>query len=136
MTHSTPANPEPANPEPPALAIRTANTILYCRQWQATARFYREVLRLPETHTSDWFIEFELTPTARLSVADERRASIRSAGGAGITITLQVEDIHAAHHRLTGQGAAPGPIQSHAWGAQVFYFHDPEGHRLEVWAPV
>jgi catechol 2,3-dioxygenase-like lactoylglutathione lyase family enzyme len=113
----------------------TANTILYCREWHATVAFYRDRLRLPVTFDSDWFVEFVVAPDARLSIADERRASIKSSGGAGITLTFQVEDARAVWDLFQAAGLAPGPLKQHAWGALVFYLRDPEGHRLEVWSP-
>lgn len=118
----------------PLLQPKTANTILYCRDWQATVAFYRDRLRLPVIFASDWFVEFELTLGARLSIADERRATIRSSGGAGITLTLQVDDADAAWQTLHAAGIAVGKLKDHAWGARVFYLRDPEGHRLEVWS--
>ena len=115
--------------------LKTANTILYCKKWQETVDFYKHHLKLPITHDSDWFIEFRLTETAHLSVADERRASIKSSGGAGITLALQVEDIAGAWQFLCDSGLKIDPVREHPWGAQVFYFFDPEGHRIEIWSP-
>lgn len=116
------------------LQPKTANTILYCCAWAETVAFYRDRLQLPVTYTSDWFVEFELTRGARLSIADERRATIHSSGGAGITLTLQVDDANAAWQTLHAAGIAVGKPRDHAWGARVFYLRDPEGHRLEVWS--
>jgi catechol 2,3-dioxygenase-like lactoylglutathione lyase family enzyme len=118
----------------PLLTPLTANTILYCRAWQATVAFYRDRLGLPITFESDWFVEFALAPGARLSIADERRATIKSSGGAGITLTFQVEDARAVREALVTAGLEPGPLKEHGWGAWVFYLRDPEGHRLEVWS--
>ena len=115
--------------------LKTANTILYCKKWQETVDFYKHHLKLPITHDSDWFIEFKLTDTAHISVADERRASIKSSGGAGITLALQVEDIGEAWQFLCDSGLKIDPVREHPWGAHVFYFFDPEGHRIEVWSP-
>lgn len=119
----------------PELAFKIANTILYCQKWQETVIFYRDKLQLPVTFASDWFVEFELTATARLSVADERRSSIKSSQGAGITLTLQCENADEAWHELNQRGLKLEAIRDHAWGARVFYFYDPEGHRLEIWSP-
>jgi predicted enzyme related to lactoylglutathione lyase len=115
--------------------FQTVNTILYCQHWQATVDFYQQCLKLPVNFASDWFVEFLLTDTARLSVADERRATIKRSDGTGLTLTFQVENIHAAWQILHERGGAPGAIKAHKWGAQVFYLHDPEGHRLEFWSP-
>ncbi len=113
--------------------LKTANTILYCRNWQATVDFYRNRLDLPVNFASDWFVEFSLTATSRLSIADERRASVKSAGGQGITLALEVKDIRAAHRWAESTGLAPTPLRRHPWNAEVFYLSDPEGHRIEFW---
>lgn len=117
-------------------SIQTVNTILYCKRWRETVGFYQHHLQLPVTFASSWFVEFRLADGARLSVADERRASIKSAGGRGITITLRVQCADAAWRALHEAGVDPGPVKEHAWGARVFYFADPEGHRLEIWSSV
>ena len=120
----------------PKLTPQTANTILYCHAWAETVAFYRDQLALPITHHSDWFIEFALTPTARLSIADERRATIPSSHGAGITLTFQVADADALWADFHAAGLAPTKCRTHAWGARTFYLRDPEGNRLEIWSPI
>ena len=114
---------------------KKANTILYCKKWQETVDFYKHRLGLPITFESDWFIEFKLTETARISIADERRASIKSSAGAGITLALQVEDATETWKYLCDSGLEIDQVREHPWGAYVFYFSDPEGHRIEVWSP-
>ncbi|HJW86650.1 MAG TPA: hypothetical protein VJ440_08465, partial [Candidatus Brocadiaceae bacterium] len=56
----------------------TMNTILYCRRWQETAAFYREALGLPVTFQNEWFVELAVNGHARLSVANEQRATVKS----------------------------------------------------------
>jgi catechol 2,3-dioxygenase-like lactoylglutathione lyase family enzyme len=119
-----------------AFFIKSSNTILYCKKWQETVVFYQDDLGLPVSFSSDWLVEFHLAGAAYLSVADEQRATIKSSGGAGVTITLQVENAAEAWQQLHDRGLDLGPIKIHSWGAQLFYFHDPEGHRLEIWSPV
>jgi len=114
----------------------TANTILYCRRWAETVGFYRNKLGLAVTLATDWFVEFSLNATSRLSIADDTRASIKSGAGAGITIALEVADIEAAHRWANQRQIEPTAIKTHPWKARVFYFRDPEGHRVEVWQPV
>jgi catechol 2,3-dioxygenase-like lactoylglutathione lyase family enzyme len=115
------------------LGLKTANIILYCANWDQTVRFYREKLGLPVNFARDWFVEFSLTAQTRLSVADERRASVKTGRGLGITVALEVSDIEAAHRDIKKAGLAPTPIQDHSFNAQVFYLFDPEGHRIEFW---
>ena len=118
----------------PKLTPHVANTILYCQAWAETVAFYRDQLGLPITFESDWFVEFALTSTARLSIADERRATIKSSHGAGITLTFQVDDADALWAECHDAGLQPTQCRTHAWGARTFYLRDPEGTRLEIWS--
>ncbi|MCL4296591.1 MAG: VOC family protein [Anaerolineae bacterium] len=119
----------------PSLVFRTTNTILYCQKWPEMVAFYRDKLQLSVTFASSWFVEFEVGPTSRLSVADERRAKVKSSQGEGITLTLEVENADAAWAELHAQGLELEPVRDHPWGARAFYFYDPEGYRLEIWSP-
>ena len=118
----------------PNLYISSTNTILYCKKWQETVDFYKNLLKFPVTFSSDWFVEFKLAGTAHLSIADEQRATVKSCKGEGITLALQVENIDEAWQYLHNTGLSLEPIKEHAWGAKVFYFFDPEGHRIEAWS--
>lgn len=109
-----------------------SNTILYCSRWQQTVAFYRDILELSITMQNEWLVEFHLTGGATLSVADQSRASIASSGGAGITISLRVEDVDEARTTVTQRGISPGPMRT-IWGSRAFYLWDPEGTRLEFW---
>lgn len=116
--------------------FRTANTILYCRNWAQTVEFYRDRMGLPVNFSNDWFVEFCLNSGARLSIADQSRASIKSCRGEGITLALETRAIDAAWNQLRQQGLCPTRIRDHPWGARVFYLFDPEGHRVEIWQTV
>ena len=113
--------------------IKSTNTILYCRNWEQTVEFYRTGLRLPVLSSMEWFVEFKLTETSRVSVADEARTSIRSSGGKGLTLSLQVDDIEQTREELMEAGTTPTPVKE-VWGSKVIYIHDPEGNRLEFWS--
>lgn len=111
----------------------TANIILYCEKWEKTVHFYKESLCLETLFCSDWFVEFSLNKYARLSIADQKRASIKSADLKGITIGLQVENIDAVWNDFFEKGLDPSHIRPHPWNARVFYVFDPQGHRIEIW---
>ena len=113
--------------------IKSANTILYCKKWIETVEFYRCHLNLPVNFSTDWFVEFSLNAMSRLSIADEKHSSIKSCGGKGMTLAWEVEDIYTARQNIIKAGAKPTEIRKHAWDASVFYFFDPEGHRIEFW---
>lgn len=115
------------------LKIRRTNTILYCERWEATVRFYRDVLKLPVSMEKGWFVEFELNAHARLSVAQAARASVASAGGDGITLSWQVESLVALRARMVVEGIQVTPIEE-IWGARTCNLFDPEGNRIELWS--
>ncbi len=109
------------------------NTILYCEKWADTVAFYKTGLKLPVTVAQDWFIEFRLTDTTCLSIADATRTTKNSSGAQGHLITFQVRDLKETRIWLCCAGLAPTPIETHPWGAKVMYLDDPEGNRLEFW---
>ena len=115
------------------MKILRTNTILYCNRWDATVEFYRDVIKLPVLLEKEWFIEFQLTDNGCLSVADATRSSIHSAGGAGITLSWQVENIEAVYDRMVSDGVDVRPIQA-TWGARACFVFDPEGNRIELWS--
>ena len=78
------------------LPITACNTILYCCHWKETVSFYRDILALPVNFAADWFVEFQISSTAYLSVADEQRTTIKSSQGQGITLTFRVDSVHEA----------------------------------------
>jgi len=82
------------------------------------------------------FVEFCLSATLRLSIADEKRASIKSCCGKGITLALEVENIDKAWESIDKAGLNPTRIRKHAWNARVFYLFDPERHRIEIWESI
>lgn len=113
-------------------SLRT-NTILYCGNWGETVQFYKKMLDLSVNFENQWFVEFQLTKTSFVSIADAARASIQAVGGQGVTLALMVENIDAVKKQLESRGVKTSSIQN-KWGARVLYCLDPEGHRLEFWS--
>lgn len=113
--------------------ILSANTILYCRKWKETVAFYRDDLSLKISFMTDWFVEFQLSETARLSVADQTRSSVKASPSSGLTMALEVDDIESAWETLGKKGLNPTQIKDHPWDARVCYIWDPEGRRIELW---
>ena len=115
------------------MKIKATNTILYCRNWEATVKFYTTSLKLPVLSSTEWFVEFKLNERSRVSVADEARTSVKSGEGKGLTLSLQVDDIEQTRAELMEAGITPTPVRE-VWGSKAIYIHDPEGNRLEFWS--
>ena len=116
------------------LKIKNSNTILYCNNWQETVTFYKTKLCLAASVEKDWFVEFQLTESSFLSIANSQNTSVKSSKGKGLTITFEVDDIVQSYQKLLGAGLNPSSVKDHSWGAKVVYIFDPEGIRLEVWS--
>ena len=119
--------------DPAALSIERTNTVLYCERWPETVEFYRTALSLRVAFENDWFVEFQLSSSTFLSVADASRATIDAVDGKGVTLTWQVADLDATRTIFAARGVDVTEIKSR-WGARVFYCRDPEGHRIELWS--
>ena len=115
------------------MKIKITNTILYCNRWKETVDFYSNGLNLTIHSSREWFVEFSLTDSTRLSIADTTRASVKSNNGKGITLSLKIDDIQAAYTDFQKKSLNPTPIRP-LWGSMVFYLYDPEGNRLEFWS--
>lgn len=117
------------------MIIRRTNTILYCEHWSETVSFYQQVFDFPVNHQTDWFVELQIADETYLSLALASRTRIRSVGGQGITLSWQVADVHEAYTHMQQAGLDVSRLQQ-KWGAWLFYLHDPEGHRIELWQPL
>jgi catechol-2,3-dioxygenase len=115
------------------MKIQTSNTILYCSQWDKTVEFYTIGLNLPVLPVKEWFMELQLTDSARLSIAHADHTSIKSGGGKGLTISLQTDDVEIAYTCFQGKGLHPKPLHR-VWDSKAFYLFDPEGNRIEFWS--
>ena len=96
-------------------------------------RFYRDDLRLRPIVEKNWFVEFQLSSDSSVSLADHDRATIKSAHGGGITLSVQVNDVEQTRTELVTNGLNPEPLRT-IWGSRAFFLYDPEGNRLEFWS--
>jgi len=117
------------------MILQRTNTILYCSRWEATVTFYREIFDFNITHQTEWFVEFQLHSNSFLSIADAKRTSIDSVNGQGVTLSWQTANVYNVHDSLQKSGIQVTNIKT-KWGANLFYLHDPEGHRIELWQPL
>ena len=116
------------------MKILAANTILYCRHWEQSRHFYRDVLQLQISfQKDDWFIEFSVNGAAHLSIADATKCTIAPGDGVGITLSFFVQDLRGAQAVFTEHGITTTEIKAKGWRAPYFYVHDPEGTRIEFW---
>jgi len=114
------------------MVIKTFNTILYCRNWEETVRFYRDILALNVSFSNEWFVEFELNSMSSISVANEKKATVKSGEGKGITISLRIDYLYKIYHYLQENQYNPTPIKK-IWGTSSFLYIILIGNRIEFW---
>lgn len=118
------------------LPVVRANVILYCERFADTVAFHRALLGdAAVTFENDWFVELAVGDGSSLSIAHAARATIAPAGGAGITLSWQVDDVRAVRAALIDAGVEVSDVR-HRFGSPVVDLFDPEGHRIELWSPV
>ncbi|MEZ4550164.1 MAG: hypothetical protein R2874_06730 [Desulfobacterales bacterium] len=93
--------------------LLTANIILYCKKWILHRGFLQKRPGSAGTFENDWFVEFTLNAASRLSIADERRVSIPTSSGAGMTSGPG----SGGHHHPVGPDGKkrlnPTPVRTH-----------------------
>ncbi|MEX1037405.1 MAG: VOC family protein, partial [Acidimicrobiia bacterium] len=75
--------------------------------------------------------EFAVGP-GFLSIADAARATVGQTRGQGVTLSWKVDDVDTARRDLQAKGIDVSAVKRR-WGAPAIDFHDPEGHRVELW---
>ena len=71
----------------------------------------------------------------RPEVEDQPAAVQQALTGAGVILTIEVEDATAEHHRLTAAGALSEnivPLRDEPWGQRHFLFRDPAGTLVDI----
>ena len=101
-------------------------------RFEEMARFYCDRLGLtPRTAKPD-FINFDWGGL-RLSVSIHDRVRGASRDPLRIMVNLLVDDIDAAHARLTAAGVVfTRPPEAEDWGGRVATFVDPDGNVLQL----
>ncbi|OQY39482.1 MAG: hypothetical protein B6226_01780 [Candidatus Cloacimonetes bacterium 4572_65] len=117
------------------MLIKKSNSIVYCKKFQETVSFYKDLIGLEVTFSKSWFVEFKLTESSFISIVDENRATIKSCSGKGITISLNVENIYHERELFIEKGINPTALKE-IWGSLHFFVHDPEGTRIEFWEEI
>jgi catechol 2,3-dioxygenase-like lactoylglutathione lyase family enzyme len=105
-----------------------ARTILYVKDWEASLRFYTQVLGIPPAAPPDpgWA---ELAPGGGSLCLHEGRASDLPTAGV-CAVGLAVEDFDAARAALEADGVELGPTSSPCEGVRIAEFRDPSGNAL------
>jgi catechol 2,3-dioxygenase-like lactoylglutathione lyase family enzyme len=108
---------------------------------QHTAAFYRELLELEPTFTSDWYVSLA-APGGDPQVATVRRdhdsvpPAFRAAP-AGTLVTVEVDDAQAVRARATAMGAPVElELRDEPWGQRHFIARDPDGLLVDVIEPI
>jgi catechol 2,3-dioxygenase-like lactoylglutathione lyase family enzyme len=110
--------------------IRLDHLSLPVRDWRSARDWYKQHLGFE--------VEFEIPDRKTAAMRDDADLTIFLYEGEvsacpGISFTIQVDDVEAAHRRLAGAGIPfvhPPAKVFWGYGAEL---HDPDGYTLRLW---
>lgn len=118
------------------LAVVSFHAVMLSRKWAECLAFYRDVLGFRIVDKKKGFVEFEVTPDSRIGLIDKRnRRQIADAVQGGLVLSFCVDDLESARDQLCSRWPWTSGIKEHPWGARIVELKDPEGRRIEFWAP-
>jgi len=98
----------------------------------ASRAFYTEFLGMEVAMDMDWLVTFVSpdNPTAQISVV---QAEEEAAQHTGMSLTVEVADVDAAHARAKAQGIeVVYPLTDEPWRVRRFHVLDPNGVVVNV----
>ncbi len=121
-------------------AIRNLDyTVIACSDLQATRDFYRDVLGFPIDVEREHWVQFRVGGVilAFRSRADSDATSPKQSD-LQIAFRVPPSEIDSCHAELVDAGVAivRGPLELPSWRHRAFFFHDPEGTLIEIYAEI
>jgi lactoylglutathione lyase len=115
--------------------------VLFVEDLERTLAFYVSKVGLPVRFRAEGYAELAvegpklaLLSRSRVSeLAGDAQAGRPAAGTHEGSVTLLVEDVDRVHRELGGRGVTfLGAPKDRPWGQRTVYFHDPDGHLIEL----
>ena len=115
--------------------------VLFVEDFDRSVAFYAERVGLPVRLRAEGYAEFAVEGAKFALLGRSRVAELtgdahaaRPAPGAHEgAVTVLVEDVDRVHRELSGRGVPfLGAPQDRPWGQRSVFFHDPEGHLIEI----
>ncbi len=109
-----------------------AGVILWTKDVERLAGFYRDILGLTVHSVRQDFVAFEVGDR-RLSIGWHDEVPGKARDPFRVMVNLGVQNIHEVYARLRGEDVAfiRPPEQEH-WGGWVATFRDPDGNILQL----
>lgn len=115
--------------------------VLFVEDLDRARAFYVDKVGLPVRFRAEGYVElavegarFALLARSRVSELTGDAHTGRPAPGAHeSSVTLLVEDVDRVHRELSSRGVSfLGVPQNRPWGQRTAFFHDPDGHLIEI----
>lgn len=117
------------------MSIELNHTIVHASDKHASARFLADILGVPVGEEAGPFVPVELSNAVSLDFATTSDVTTQH-----YAFLVNDEEFDAAFARVTDAGVEyyadpggghPGEI-NRRWGGRGVYFHDPDGHAMEL----
>lgn len=109
-------------------------TFLYYADLEPAARFYGQVLGLPQVADQGWAKIYQVGPGAFVGIVSGERGFHRPQPRNAVLLTLVVDDVQAWYQALQAAGVRilREPARHEDIGVECFFFEDPGGYALEA----
>jgi predicted enzyme related to lactoylglutathione lyase len=139
LKRTTRLKPEDAPlPAPPSARGYRVGVIIEVDDWEASLRFYRDVLRLDITKQSPSYVSFAgllaLAPAAPPRAGEGGQLTINSSSfdsRQAVTIFVPASDLDDLRRRIAASGSAVSP-PGERHGRKMFRCLDPDGNVIEL----
>ncbi len=114
------------------MRIRGVVSNIPSARMDASRAFYTEFLGMEVAMDMDWLVTFVSpdNPTAQISVVQAEEGAARPTG---MSLTVEVPDVDAAHARAKAQGIeVVYPLTDEPWRVRRFHVLDPNGVVVNV----
>lgn len=123
------------------MSLTSLYPVLMTDDVRATAAFYRDVIGLETTFTSDWYVSFRRDGFELAVLHRDHEtvpAAFRRAPAGGILINIEVEDAADWHTELVERRGLPvvQPLRDEDFGQRHFIIEAPDGVLLDVISPI
>jgi uncharacterized glyoxalase superfamily protein PhnB len=127
------------------MPLKSFFPVVVTERLAAARSFYVEHFGFRIVFEADWYVQLhasrgEGVPPIELAFmspdVQTQPAALHAAfSGAGVILTLDVDDVDAVHSRLSDAGALRDvvvPLRDEAWGQRHFLIRDPAGVLLDI----
>lgn len=118
-------------------AVTSLYPVLMTEDVARAHAFYADLLGLRDAFAADWYVSLAgVDENVQLAIVARDHESVPAgfrASGAGMLVTVEVDDVDAVHARAVARELPfHVPLRDEAWGQRHFITEDPDGVLVDI----